>query len=273
EQPRRRLAARSDGAAAARPLRRRVRVALSQRAPRGRRTRGGSPSGARLCRRAGRARRRGRLAARRPRRALPLLGPHGPAHPARRHRAAARTARPLAGHPPPGHAPVHAHRAGARPPRAPGGGAGRVARAHLPVARTRALRRRASRPRAARARARVILHGRARTLVAADPAGSHAPPPQRSRQPRLHRHGQGRAGGARALPGVVDHGRVLLLRVGTAHLGTVRHRGPERRRGDHDGGAVARARGDLLRAVRAHARRVGARGAPARAPRGRRRRV
>ena len=65
---------------------------------------------------------------RRARRGLPVLRAHGPARPARRHRAAAAAALALARDPPAGHAAAHARRARARPAREPAGRDRRLAR-------------------------------------------------------------------------------------------------------------------------------------------------
>ena len=86
----------------------------------------------------------------------------------------------------------------ARPAREPGHRDRRLAGADVPLAHPRPLRRGRRASARAPARARLLLHGRRRALVAADPAGADAPPPHRAAADRLHRHGEGGPRGARA---------------------------------------------------------------------------
>ena len=58
-------------------------------------------------------------------------------------------------------------------------------------------------------------------VVAADPAGADAPAAHGPVDGRLHRHRQVRAGRARALPDLVGHGALRLLRERAADLGPV----------------------------------------------------
>ncbi len=130
-----------------------------------RREEGGRGAGAAqlrvLRRRARGTDRRNRLADRRPRRGLPVLDAHAPAHPARGHRAGLPAARPLARDHAAGHPPAGRRRAGARPLRTSADRPFPLVRARLLLAHPRALRRGDRVRDRARARARVLLHGRA----------------------------------------------------------------------------------------------------------------
>ena len=139
--------------------------------------------------------------ARRPRRGLPLLGPHGPARAAGRHRPAAAAALALARD----HAPRHQAARGVEralgPLASPWTGLvlwiGIMYLWHIPALYDVAVEH----PLRAPARARVVLHRGRGALVAARPAGADAQAPDRHAAARLHRLGQGGPGG----PGTPAH--------------------------------------------------------------------
>ena len=264
------LARRSGGARSAGPARGDLRLALSRGAPADRRARGRSRPGTGLQRRDGRPPDRAGLPPGRPGRGLPLLGPHGPARSARRHRPAVAAPRAVSRDDAAGHAPADAYRARSRSAGQPRHRHRDLAVSDVPVARPGPLRRRHPVPAAARARARLLLRRRAGAVVAADPARADAPPPDRHAAAGLHRVGQGLARGAGPLPRLV-HERVLpLLRDHAADLGTQPRGGSERGRGDHDGRAVDDARAGDGRALRQDAHPLRGGGAQARAAGGRR---
>ncbi len=141
-----------------------------------------------------------------------LLGAHGPAHAAARHRADPRHPRLHEGAP----AARHAHRLGRRAPCRPGGAPrlrGRlVRRRDLGMARSRRLRRRRAPQRHPRGRAPQLPDRGLPVLVASDLADPGAHAPRRHGADRLHGDEQGAPRRPRDGDRLRAHGALLRLR-------------------------------------------------------------